>query len=212
MHSDLRRRIDEAAAQHERARKALSRPDGQPRYGPAESTELEEVARREFEDKLRRLEDEVDGRLASAEEKLHTMEHSDPSAALTAAELEQANARREFISDEVFGHTAQGLEDRVRAVIASGDSAAMFLYAHFIRARASDSSAGAEGLVPDPEQLRLKQLADELENALNPGAAGRQEKARAEIDELGKIKDYAFYRRHGVRDAVEMHMQRAYGA
>ena len=103
------------------------------------------------------------------------------------------------------------MADRVKGVITSGDRAAMFLYAHHLRARARDSSAG-EGVIPDAEQLRLEQLAIELEAALDPGAAGRLEKVQAEIAELRKIRDYAYLRKNGATDPVELYMNRAYGS
>jgi hypothetical protein len=212
MNAALRERIDAAAKSFERAKKSLMRPDGLTKYSLPEHNELEAVAQNDFNAALNRIGDEIEGRIASAEEKLHRMEHADPSAALTAEELEAANARRAFISDEVFNHSAEGLTDRVAAIISGGDRVAQFLYLHYLRARASESSAGEEGNIPETERYRLKELAAELEAALDPEAAGRLEKARAEIDELRKIRDYAYYRRHGAKDPVELHMNRAYGS
>jgi hypothetical protein len=211
MHDDLRSKIDEAAKTFERAKRSLLRPDGQSKFSIPEHNELEGIAKSNFNSELGRIEDEIEGRIASAEEKLHRMEHSDPSAVLTAEELEQANARRAFVSDEVFGRSAQALEDRVRAVIASSDRPAMFLYAHYLRAKTSED-IGDRGLVPDAEQLRLGELVRELESALDPQAAARVERAQAEIKELRGLKDYVYLRKNGATDPVQLYMDRAYGS
>jgi hypothetical protein len=208
MHDDLRRRIDQAAEAFERAKRALVRSDGCAKFSLVEYQELEQVAQNDFNATLSRIEDEIEGRIASAEEKLYRMEHADPSAALTAEELEAANATRSFVSDEAFSLSRDALAERVRAVIASGDRVGAYLYSHIIRTMASDAEYG-DGAEAD--RLRLEGLAKELETALDPQAAARVERGQAELKELRELKDYIYLRRNGVRDAIKLYPNRAHG-
>jgi hypothetical protein len=210
MHTDLRQRIDEAAERFEKARRALLRPDGGSKFSIVEHQELEGVAEKEFHDRLSRVEDEVEGRVARVEERLLRLEHSDPSASLTAEELEAANARRAFISDEVLSLSPEALEQRIRALISAGDRAGAFVYANLLRSLANDAEYGDPAA--EANRLRLEQLARELEAALDPEASGRLEKAQAEIEELRKIRDYAYLRKNGAKDPVELYLNKAYGA
>jgi hypothetical protein len=206
----LRERIDEAAKKFERAKKSLLRPDGLMKFSPSETNELTAVAEGQFRTQLDNIESEIEERIAAAEQQLLQLEHSDPSSQLDQAELEQAGARREFIRDEVFGRTAEGLAQRVRAIITEGDGVAQFLYLHYLRAKTSE--AGGEDLIPDAEQLRQKELADELAQALDPESGARIQRAKDEIAELEKLKTFVYARRHGARDLVEVHLAQQYGS
>jgi hypothetical protein len=54
-------------------------------------------------------------------------------------------------------------------------------------------------------------LAGELERVLKPEGAARMERAGTELEEMRRLRDYAYYRRRGARDPVELHMNRVYG-
>jgi hypothetical protein len=206
-HGDLRRRIDRAAELHEEARGALYRPDGSKVYGEEAHAEREEALRREFHAALDAIGEEIGKRISRAEGEVLRLEHGDPSGALTAEELERAGARRPFVRDEVYGLGTDALEERTRAVIASSDRPAMFVYAHHLRAKAREDAASGSGA----DGLRLKELAGDLERALDPEGARKLEGARAELEEARGLKDYAHLRRNGARDPVELHMNRVYG-
>jgi hypothetical protein len=213
MHEGLRERIDAAAERHEKAKRALVRDDGKAKYSIPEFQELEDVARREFEDSLSRLEDEIDGRVSRAEERLLIEQNRDPSSALSREELQEANARRAFVSDAAESLSPEALAERVKAVISSGDRAGQFLYLHHLRLKASEAAATTSS---SPQvvtnRLTLEALVKELERALDPEAEARLAKAREEIAELQKVRDYSFLRKNGARDPVELHLNRAYGA
>jgi hypothetical protein len=211
MHDDLRAKIDEASAQHERAKKSLVRADGQMRYAPAEHNEMEGVAQSKFFASLDGIEAEIAARIERAEQRLHLELHSDPSGVLSAEELQEANARRAFIGDEAFSLSPEALEGRIRAVISSGDRPGAFVYATVIRSRVRDA-AYADSPADVADRLRLEQLAAELERALDPEGEARREKLEEEIASLTKIRDCAYYRRRGAKDAVDLHLQRTYGA
>jgi hypothetical protein len=212
MHADLKQRIDAAAERHEKARRALMRDDGQAKYSIPEFQELEGVARSEFYDSLDRVEDEVDGRLQAAEQRLQVEENRDPSSALSAEELEAAGRRREFVRDEVSSLGPEALAERVRAVIASGDRAGQFLYLHHLRLKAGDAGAVLGSPAAEASRLTHQALVKELEAALDPEGEARLAKARAEIDELQKVRDYSYLRKNGARDPVELHLNKTYGS
>jgi hypothetical protein len=206
-HGDLRRRIDRAAELHEEARGALYRSDGSKVYGEDAHAEREEALRREFHAALDAIGEEIGKRILLAEDKVLLLEHGDPSGSLTAEELERASARRPFVRDEVYGLGTDALEERTRAVIASSDRPAMFVYAHHLRAKAREDAGSGLGA----EALRLRELAGELERALDPEGARKLEVAQAELEEARGLRDYAHLRRNGARDPVELHMNRVYG-
>jgi hypothetical protein len=213
MHDELRERIDAAATAHERARKSLLRADGLARYAPAEHNELESVAQAEFQDKLRRVEDEISGRLESVEQRLQVEANRDPSSVLTAEELSEANSRRAFIGDEAFSLSPEALERRIRAVIAAGDRAGAFVYATAIRSMTNEAdSEFGDSPADAANRLTLERLAAELSAFLDPTAEARREKLEEEIAELEKIKTYAYARRHGGRDLAEVYLNQAYGS
>jgi hypothetical protein len=91
---------------------------------------------------LDRIEEYIEKCIQAAEEKPLCLNHGYPSAALTPEELERANARWAFVSDEVFGLDADALADLRRAVISSGDRPAMFLYSHNLPVKATDTVFG----------------------------------------------------------------------
>ncbi len=123
---------------------------------------------------------------------------------LSSEELERANARRAFVADEVNALGVGALEQRVRAVAASADKPAMFLYAHFARQK-------LQAVTSEAESLKLKELTAEMEQALDPQAAKKREQATAALEEARELKSYAHYRRHGAKDAASLHMNRVYG-
>ena len=144
-------------------------------YGEEAHAEREEALRREFHAALDAIGEEIEKRILLAEDKVLLLEHGDPSGALTAEELERASARRPFVRDEVFGLGTNALEDRTRAVIASSDRPAVFVYAHHLRAKSRGDAVSGSGA----DELRLGELAGDLERALDPEGAQKLEGARA---------------------------------
>jgi hypothetical protein len=167
MHSEARERIDAAAQRHEEAVAALYRSDGSQVYSDSEHAAREAELRRQFDAELVAIEGSIEEHIARAEEELLRLDHGDPAAALSTEELQRASALTTFVSDAVYrieDHDA--LANRTRAVIASGDRTAMFLYAHHLRAKASDTTFASEH-----DHLRLRALASELDRALSPERA-----------------------------------------
>lgn len=199
-----RAKIDQAAEHFEAQRASLFRPDGSKAFSDPEHDEREGELRREFHAALDHIGPAIEKRIADHERDVLTRDHADPSGALSSEELESANARRAFVADEVNGLGVDALGKRMRAVAASGDRPAMFLYAHHARAKMKTFDSEAEG-------LGLRELVSELESALDPEGTRGREKASASLEEARELKSYAHYRKHGAKDAVELYMNRAYG-
>ncbi len=202
--SDEKARIDQAAAAFEERKADLLRPDGSRLFSDEAHDEREAALKQEFKETLDRLGPDIEKRIEAAAREAHKLEHADPSGSLTQEELALANARSAFVADEVFRLPVGALGERMRAVAASGDRAATFLYTHHARAKMGTLTSEAEG-------LQLKALTGELEQALDPEGTKRREKAAKALEAARELKNYAFYRKHGARDAVEMHMNRVYG-
>lgn len=198
--------IDQAAERYETERANLYRTDGSRRHTDEEHAEKETALRREFGAALDAVAPAIETRIETAEQEVLKLEHADPSAALTAEELTSAGARRAFVESEVFRLDADGLAQRARAVIATGDRSGMFLYANAIRAKAGDPIFGSEA-----ERLGLQEIAGELEAALDPERSGKWQKAKQELEEARELKNYAYYRRNGAKDGVELYMNTVYG-
>lgn len=199
-----RAKIDQAAEYFEEQRASLFRPDGSKAFSDPEHDERESALRRELNTSLDRLAPDIEQRITAHEQEVLKLEHADPSGSLSSEELESANARRAFVADEVNGLGVDALGKRMRAVAASGDRPAMFLYAHHARAKMKTFDSEAES-------LRLKELVSELEHALDPEGTRGREKASASLEEARELKSYAHYRKHGAKDGVELYMNRAYG-
>jgi hypothetical protein len=202
--TELHDRIDQAREHFEAPQADLYRPDGGKAYSDEEHDERAGALQRELNATLDRLGPEIEKRIETAAEAVHQLEHRDPSGALTTEELERANARSAFIKDEVNGLSTDALAERMRAVASSGDRPAAFLYAHHARMKMQTFDSEAEGLT-------LKALTAELESALDPQGVKRREQAAKALEAARELKSYAHYRRHGARDAAELHMNRVYG-
>jgi hypothetical protein len=184
-------RMDRALERHEEAKRALHRPDGTPKYVEDEMRERQRELEQEFRAEMDRLEEDVDRRIAETEGELLKLEHSDPSAALSARELEEANPRRAFAADEVYGLSEEALIQRLRAVLASDDRVGQYLYANLVRIKHAQ------------ETVKLRRLVAELARKLDPGREPRLKEARATIKELEGAKLQLAWRRQGARSASE---------
>ncbi len=118
-----------------------------------------------------RIESELGERVRRAEEEVLVLEHSDPTDFLNTRELESANARKAFVSDECFTMPLDKLAARLKAVLAKGDRAAMFNYMHHAAQRVGDE--------PPVEP------ASAVSNAIGPSGSEEEEEAGAgEVREL----------------------------
>jgi hypothetical protein len=146
-------------------------------------------------------------------------ENADPTDSLTTEELASANARRPFVSDEVFTLPLDKLEARCRAVLAQGEGPAMFLYALYGGQRAGVTgdespyapnyafSADGGGSYTGEETGELREVVSELWRKVNPDGEKRIEAARAKLQEAGGLKDHSYLRRRGAKDVLGLYRQ-----
>jgi hypothetical protein len=96
------------------------RCDGSCVYGDEKHAERVEGLLEEFDRTRERV-------LATAERaveeanRILALEHRDPTNALSAGELEEANAKREFVKEDCETMPLPDLADRARAALAAGD-------------------------------------------------------------------------------------------
>ena len=176
----------------EAARAALSRADGSRVYGAEEHKEREREIERDFLAQMDRIDEGISERVAEAEEKLLVAQHRDPTRALTAGELAEANQRRVFVGDEVHALPADVLAWRARAAIASGDRPGMFLLSLAAARRAE-------------EELELGEVVAELRAGLDPEAERRLAAARQAHEEAQGLQERAYLARRGATDAYGLY-------
>lgn len=90
---------------------------------------------------------EVRGAVAEARKEFADFENGDPTSLLVPDELAAAAARKPFVDDIVWGTSETALEDKLRAVLDSGDRPAIFAYwrAALSRHGAEDRAKAAVG-------------------------------------------------------------------
>jgi hypothetical protein len=217
----------EQAMEHQEARKSeLYRADGGRVFGDEEHSEREAAIKQEFNAAMDAIEAGVDAKIASAEESLLVMENSDPTDALTTSELEGANARRPFVSDEVYTMELDKLADRCRAVLAQGERPVMFLYALYANQRVGgdagnpavayldkkygETTFGGIGSATGAEGSAVREVVAELKRKLDPSGEKKRDAARKEVEESRSLKTAAYYRRRGARSAGELYLKEKY--
>jgi hypothetical protein len=214
-----REKIDRLAEAKEYEEGQLYRNDGSRLYSDEEHAEREGDIKRRFNAAMDELDEEIGSKIAAAEESLLVTENADPTDSLTTEELASANARRPFVSDEVLTLPLDKLEARCRAVLAQGDRPAMFLYALYGGQRAGLTgdespytpnyafSGDDGGSYTGEETGELREAVSELWRKVNPDGEKRIEKARGALQEAGGLKDYAYMRRRGAKDAYGLYRQ-----
>jgi hypothetical protein len=222
--------MEQAMERQEARRGQLYREDGGRLFGDKEHAEREAAIKQEFNETMDAIESGVDEKIASVEESLLVMENSDPTDALTTSELEGANARRPFVSDEAFTLPLDKLVDRCRAVLAQGDRPTMFLYALYANQRVggdagtpavayldkkygettSGEAFGGIGFATGAGAEAVREVVAELRRKLDPDGEKKREAARKAVEESRSLKDAAYLRRRGARSAGELYLKEKY--
>jgi hypothetical protein len=214
-----REQIDRMAEAKEHEEAKLYREDGTKLYSEDEHAERMSDIGRRFRAAMDAIDEEVEAQVAAAEETLLVAENADPTDGLSTEELASANVRRPFVSDEVFTLTLEKLVDRCRAVLAQGDRPAMFLHALYGGQRAGLTgdelpyspryamSTGEGQTPPGEDTTELSEVVSELWRKVNPDGEKRIEAARKGLQEAGGLKDYAYMRRRGAKDAYGLYRQ-----
>ncbi len=219
--------IERAVQRRDAGLAELERPDGSNLYGPEEHAEREAAIEAEFKSTMDAIEGEIDKRIARGEEALLMAENADPTDALTTSELERANAKRAFVSDEASTLPLEDLERRLRAVLAQGDRPTMFLYALYAGQRVGNAEgvarkhldrrygdgAAAHTSPGDEEGAQeIRAAVSELWTALNPEGAKKIAAAREAVEEAQDLSNHAYLRRRGASNVAQLFLDRKYGA
>jgi hypothetical protein len=218
--------VERALERQEARRGQLYREDGGRLFGDKEHAEREAAIKREFALTLDSIEAGLDEKIAGAEKDLLIAENADPTDALTTSELEGANARRPFVSDEAFTLPLDKLVDRCRAVLAQGERPTMFLYALYANQRVGGDAGNpavaylekkygnAEttfvGETTGAGAEAVREVVIELQRKLNPSAAKKGAAARLTLEEAKSLKSDIYFRRRGVRSAGELYLKEKY--
>lgn len=195
--AQLRMRTEAARQRYETERAKLFRADGSKFYSDAEHDERVAALRNERNAALREIERETDEELASARADLTALENGAPTALLTTAELERANARRALVLDDVAGLRNDELVNRLEAVLHGGDRDSMFVYlqagrrrVHELRGKLGAKPGEGTGVEVPPE---LSRVLDDLAEKLVPESRKRElEVTRLRIEEAGEMRDTVY--------------------
>ena len=162
--------VDRAVEQLERDRAGLFRPDGQPKFAPAEMAEREAVLAEGVRRAIAAADQAVVVATAEAERVKAAAASPDPSTWLSADELAAANSRRAFVSEDVAGLALPDLEKRLAGVVASDDRIGGWLYARYAGRRLGEIRRVAiEGGPAVPVEFgRAWALVEKLSASLRP--------------------------------------------
>jgi hypothetical protein len=218
--------MERALERQEHQKSALFRADGARLFGDEEYEERLAAIKREFTAAMDSIESSLDEKIAGAEESLLILENADPTDALTTEELEGANARRPFVSDEAFSLPLDKLVDRCRAVLAQGDRPAMFLYALYATQRVGGDAGNPAGEYLERKYGNaestfvgettgagaeaVREVVAELKRKLDPSGEKKREAALKEVEDSRSLKTAAAYRRRGARSAGELYSNEKY--
>lgn len=169
------RQIETALEHHQRERQRLYRPDGTPRYSPAEHQEQLNRLLARFEVVAQQVTAEAEAARAKAEQSLAAMS-GDPFDRLSQAEQERANLRRTFVQEDCDQQGYRTLTEQAGAARATGDRALIYLIARYGGRRlAAEASRGGGNRQPD--RLGFIEAVRELEGRLADPRAGEKREA-----------------------------------
>ena len=122
----------------ERERAALIRSDGSPKYAPTEMAEREaailEAAGAEFDRLTARPAAKAEQDAADLQKRIALLDR-DPFDSLKPEEQQRASLRREFVREDVERLPAHQLAPLIRAALASGDKAIVYLFHRYLGQR-----------------------------------------------------------------------------
>lgn len=198
--NEIRQKAERAMREFEDSKAKLYRADGTQLYGPEEHKERMKEIVWLRDASLDRLKEEAGREAEAAEAEAAALRVPDLTAALvTTDETTRAANRYTFISEEVAEMDAARLQDRVKAVIASGDKPSLLAHARAIRKKAAKEHArrvsaarrgGASSthIAPSGE---LEKLAEALEERLL--GSSRKEKIEAANKRAKEYQGAAFH-------------------
>jgi hypothetical protein len=180
--------IENAAATYEANHAKLFTAPGQPVYSP--ETHAAKVA--ELQTNFNQA---IEAKAAAADEKIATLQteltlataQTDPMASLTPDELAAANARREFVKEDVEAASWQELAHRLELILIRGDRAEIFLLSRYASTRVA--AAGRIASQYQPFLREIHQRLNEARARLVPAqSAEKIEAIKRQIEDLQIFK------------------------
>lgn len=196
----FRTRAEEAQAAYERAYRELFVDDAVqlPRF-PAEA-HAERVAALQAE-RARELNVVIEDLHRVADEARATIEEletGDVTRFLSGAALNEAAAKRDFVTDDVWSLSPAQLRNRLQAVLTAGDKTAVYCYWRAGAARGADlDDMDLDGI--------LAQMRDHL---AGPERLRKVAQARAILEESDKVELYVSNLKRGARSSAEAYLNR----
>ena len=127
--------LERAVADYAAGVAALSRPDGSPKFSPAEQAERERLLAEPVRRALASAEQVAKVATEQAAAELLRARAGSPVGLLSDSELASAALKRDFVGDDVAALGLDALAERLRAVGASGDRPLAWLYEQAARRR-----------------------------------------------------------------------------
>ena len=196
----LERDIDAAEARYQAALADLTRPDGAPRYSPAEHTERETAAHATFRRDLAALNDRLGAIVTDARAELLTVAASDPTKGFTTSELERVNLRTSIVTEDLRQLPEDVQVARLRAALTSGERAERYIALRAGRAVLAEREREREQRrndnrgVPMPDYSALAAVMRELEAGFIDSA--RRERAEERIAAAERVSAQIGVRRY----------------
>ena len=194
----IERDIDTAEARYQAALADLTRPDGAPRYSPAEHTERETAAHATFRRDLAALNDRLDAIVTDARAALLTVAASDPTKGFTTSELERVNLRTSIVTEDLRQLPEDVQVARLRAALTSGERAERYIALRAGRAvlaeREREQRRNDNRGVPMPDYSALAAVVRELEAGFIDSA--RRERAEERIAAAERVSAQIGVRRY----------------
>jgi len=154
--------ISTAVTEYERQRARLY-DGGQPIYADHDAREAAALA--PLDAIVARAEELADTTIREAEAAIDAEEHGDPTARLSAAELERANARAAFTKEDCDLLPMPALLARLKTALAGDDRAALYLLARYAGQRADRETQAGRAAGNGPAATSLHDLTAALREA-----------------------------------------------
>jgi hypothetical protein len=128
--------IEQIKTEYETERAKLFDQAGQPIYAPAEQERRQTALKEELTGKVNRIVESCQGEIATLQSQLKVVAAPvQPLDNLSEAELSRANARREFVKEDISSLTLGELAKRLAALLEGNDKATLFLYGRYLPTR-----------------------------------------------------------------------------
>lgn len=158
--------------------------NSQPIHVPEEHTQRLATLQAGLQSTLDQITGPLDAQITAIRSQITALEGKNTLDQLTPAELETANARREFLKEDISLVSLADLSSRLKALVADGkDKAGLFLYARYLPARL-DAENGKPQTPAHRQALgELWQLQRAAQQKLNPSQEAEINKLRSQIEE-----------------------------